>query len=431
MADELLKHEPLLILTRPGAGLFSLYFMVLSILERHPDREPVVYFGRDCLYFAAGGRRGARNAWEYYFRPTSRWSAADLLEILPEQIEELDASGLAEVARERGLQVEREPHYGGCATHIGEVREECRPVLGALARRHLRPREDLQRLSDRYAARWFAGRRVVGVHYRGTDKSHEVVRVAPELGHAAVLHTLDEYLDQVPADADRVYLATDSEEALRRARRRLGERLLYRRGVRSRDGLGVHVTPQRAAAGEDAVLDWLLLSRCAHLVHGLSCLSGAALVWSPALPHTDMTLRFPVQDPRALVLRIEDSAVYGPQPRLIPHEEGGQTVLIWDRADAYVAWDVRVPVDGKYRVEIQYSCPFGYEGHGYSVGIEGGDRVESQVRSTSWQAWLPRCDWSLVGRLRVPAGRHQLAVRARPGGATPVMALHALRLVPA
>jgi hypothetical protein len=65
-----------------------------------------------------------------------------------------------------------------------------------------------------------------------------------------------------------------------------GERVLYTKAQRSADGQPVHFGSLGSA--EEVLVDVILLSRTHHLVHGVSNVSAAALVFNRSLPHTDL-----------------------------------------------------------------------------------------------------------------------------------------------
>jgi hypothetical protein len=65
----------------------------------------------------------------------------------------------------------------------------------------------------------------------------------------------------------------------------------------------------------------------------------------------------------------------------------------------------------------------------YAVHIDGAEDLLGQVWNTGH--WASLSPWLPLGRLRIPAGRSTVAVRAIDKVADGVMALHGVRLVPA
>ena len=111
-------------------------------------------------------------------------------------------------------------------------------------------------------------------------------------------------------------------------------------------------------------------------------------------------------------------------------EDGGQRVIgDWTDQAAFVTWELVLPAGGTYAVEIRYACPEESSGSRYGVGIEGADELQGQVWNTG--SWASLSPWLPLGRLRIPAGRSTLVVRAIEKASDAVMNLSGVRLVPA
>lgn len=124
------------------------------------------------------------------------------------------------------------------------------------------------------------GRRLIGIHYRGTDKKSE----APRTAYEEMLAIIDRELTQSP-DA-QIFLATDEARFVHACRLRYGNRLLFLRDfVRSTDGNAVHHNRKHDGfqLGRDAVLNCATLSRCDIVIKTPSILSGWAKVLNPAV----------------------------------------------------------------------------------------------------------------------------------------------------
>jgi hypothetical protein len=130
-----------------------------------------------------------------------------------------------------------------------------------------------------------------------------------------------------------------------------------------------------------------------------------------------------------LDLLADEAAVRGGTIRRM-EADGGQTVIgDWTDQTDSVTWDVVLPTDGTYSVEIRYACPEESSGSHYGVGIQGADELQGQVWNTG--GWASPSPWLPLGRLRVPAGRSTLIVRAVEKASDAVMSLRGVRLVPA
>lgn len=123
--------------------------------------------------------------------------------------------------------------------------------------------------------------RLIGVHYRGTDKDTE----APRVDYAEMLAVIERELARSPNA--HIFVATDEVHFLEVCRTRYGGRVLFLKDyVRSRSGQPVHLQPMHDGfrLGRDAVLNCALLSRCDILIKTPSILSGWAKIINPALP---------------------------------------------------------------------------------------------------------------------------------------------------
>lgn len=158
---------------------------------------------------------------------------------------------------------------------------------------------------DTFCATRFAGRRVLGVHYRGTDKHRE----APPISHGCAIRNIAHYITRFP-ETEAIFVATDDGNFLSALAQASLDRPLITRAdsCRSTDGRAVHYRADvdRLAVYRDAVVNCLLLSRCKAVLKTASFLSDWSCLFNPQLdvvmlnqPHAH-TLWFPA---RALVSR--------------------------------------------------------------------------------------------------------------------------------
>lgn len=154
-----------------------------------------------------------------------------------------------------------------------------------LIEKYVAVRPEILRTIDDFQRRFFSGKRVLGVHYRGTDKALEAPRVAWERTEAVVRNCLaDRQLK-----FDRVFVASDEERFVEYMHSRFHdvEVCSHADRERSRDDSPVHGVRSkgnRYVKGEEALINCLLLSRCQFLVRTSSFLSAWAAVFNPELP---------------------------------------------------------------------------------------------------------------------------------------------------
>lgn len=144
-------------------------------------------------------------------------------------------------------------------------------------------KEDVVCEVDDFCHQQFGDRRVVGVHYRGTDK----VRESPIVAYESVRRNIDHYLGLYPA-TDRIFVATDDANFLDHLRNAsLGRTIVCRDdSFRSRDGSSIHESSftNKYEINRDAIVNCLILSRCEALLKTASILSGWSKLFNPRLP---------------------------------------------------------------------------------------------------------------------------------------------------
>lgn len=238
------------------SGLFSEVAAVIGFLD-HYERCRRRYAGvrvefGDGLYYEPSF--GA-NWWNYYFEP-------------------IDFGGRDAPPRVVG------PHYHDlCANRV--EREMPRARAAELVARYVRLAPPVREQCDHFVrARWNR-RRMIGLHYRGTDKSEDAPRV-PYEGVAAVLRERTTAL----GEGCGIFLATDEQAFLQFMLDQFPGRVVYRDMFRSIDGRAIDVVnaDSNHQKGLDAVIDSVLLSRTDLLIRTASNLSLCSTFFNPAVP---------------------------------------------------------------------------------------------------------------------------------------------------
>lgn len=153
-----------------------------------------------------------------------------------------------------------------------------------LIREQLRVRPDIQAHVDRFAAQHFDRRRVIGLHFRGTDKVTEAHRVSWEDCAA----TVDNYRRAHP-DTQALFVSSDEAAFIDWIRGRIAgiEVIAHDDQERSRDGKPIHTQAARGDNGQkarEALINTLLLSRCDVLIRSSSFMSAWSSLFRPDLP---------------------------------------------------------------------------------------------------------------------------------------------------
>lgn len=241
-----------------ASGLFSEVAAVVGCLA-HYEARPGLYSGL-CVDFRDHGLyydpAVGTNWWEYYFEP---------VEIAP--------------ARHATRRIVPTWQHDAFAEFV-EL-EMPRAVAAGILARHIRIKESMRNQVDRYWLEQADGAHVIGIHYRGTDKWEG----APPVPYDVVAATVREALQAAGATRWKVFVATDEHALLDHMLAAFPGRVLYRQMRRSADGRPIHKMPGDGfRKGEDAVIDCLLLSRCAQLIRTDSDLGLFSTFFNPALP---------------------------------------------------------------------------------------------------------------------------------------------------
>lgn len=134
---------------------------------------------------------------------------------------------------------------------------------------------------DAFFGKCFAGKQVLGVHYRGTDKVTEASGVTLEDLYGHIKKILEENT------VDLIFVSTDEKKALEYLiHLNLPVPVVYREDtMRSEDGAPVHLRKNSLTAviNREAIVNCLLLSRCDYLLKTASLLSDCSVVFNPSL----------------------------------------------------------------------------------------------------------------------------------------------------
>ncbi len=150
-----------------------------------------------------------------------------------------------------------------------------------LIRKYLRVQDDIQQEVDSFCEEHFQGRKILGVHYRGTDKHEE----AGVVTHANVEENIRYYLQQHP-DIEAIFISTDAADFLREIEESsIGKQIFYRDdSFRSTDEVAIHFSGQnKYDINRDALVNCLLLSRCDALIKSASILSAWSVLFNPEI----------------------------------------------------------------------------------------------------------------------------------------------------
>jgi len=173
---------------------------------------------------------------------------------------------------------------------ISEFQDMGRPFGAALSledgarilHKFIRVKPHIVKMVDEFWRTCGADGPVLGVHFRGTDKSE-----GPRVSWDHCLATLERHLQDRP-DIRAVFVASDEQAFIQFMANSVKDRPVYWRDDhhRSSDGRPIHTTIGEVGGyekGEDALVNAMLLSRCSTLIRTTSFLSAWALIFDPTI----------------------------------------------------------------------------------------------------------------------------------------------------
>lgn len=302
------------IISERDVGLFSLIQQVIANIPwaLAEKRVPVVHFGKGTCYWTPNGYRGKSTVWEYYFEPLNpRYPASRIPEFI---------RALLSVDRpspnELGYHVDQ---HAFVSSHFGDhpylrgttllipyqwddpgdaLRWEAKAILDAF----IRPRVYiLQKVND-FFLKNMAGHYLIGVHARGTDATSKQELRAFRQGSLVLSRYLTEIkrILEIQPEA-KIFVASDEQSSVDYLAGTFPHRVIAYDSVRHQGGeatgegptgwiMPAYIAGDRDVAaknGEDAIIEYLLLSRCDHLIHNGSSLARTVLLNAPRLSHTN------------------------------------------------------------------------------------------------------------------------------------------------
>ncbi len=155
-----------------------------------------------------------------------------------------------------------------------------RAVAAQIVKKYIHIKPHIQKKIDAFVAQFFLDNYIIGIHYRGTDKSKE----APRITYATVFKEIEKHIPQKKPYS--LFIATDEIDFLEQARKKHPNRVVAIEARRSdRNGLGGHfLNKNNYTQGEEALIDACLLAKCDLLIRTSSNLSLWSTYFNPDLP---------------------------------------------------------------------------------------------------------------------------------------------------
>ncbi len=156
------NHEKKFVIGCRPCGLFSNFFGVINHLKWCDENKltPVVYWDKKSIYYVPDGYNGSTNAWEYYFEPVSHAQYTGT-ELICSKYLSPDSRGVP-------------------GSHKSVIKAlACRFWGKKIIDKYIRCNMQVARKVDEFYQKYIMGKKTIGLHLRGTDKSKEVKPVDP------------------------------------------------------------------------------------------------------------------------------------------------------------------------------------------------------------------------------------------------------------
>lgn len=162
--------------------------------------------------------------------------------------------------------------------------------------------KDILAEADLFCKNNFTDKKVLGVHYRGTDKAGEAPLVAKENLLREIKTVLAER-----KELQIVFLSSDDEQIIQYIKQSgLPVPVISREdAMRSNDGEQFHRKEEvsKSMVNRDAIINMLLLSRCDYLLKTASILSECSVIFNPSMevkllnkPHSEALTWWPFRE---------------------------------------------------------------------------------------------------------------------------------------
>ena len=257
--ENLMRSNRKCVIGARGAGFFSEFFMVINwlVYAKKYNLSPVVYWDQKSLYYQPHGYKGKSNAWEYYFKPVSN------------QVYEENDPVKRDYAFEWGIN-----------SFDARFVTKHRSFIKSIIDEYIQLQPWIQEKKDKFYNNYMQGRKTIGMHIRRTDKHYETALVP----HESWIKAAKDIAQQFPGC--QFLVATDEQKMLNFLKKYLPGRVIYYNAMRSENSEPIHYNNSNPArAGEDVLVEVLLLSECDFFIHGQSNVAIAVLFFNPNMPH--------------------------------------------------------------------------------------------------------------------------------------------------
>jgi hypothetical protein len=307
------------IICEKDVGLFSLIQQVISHipLALSTKKYPVVLFGKNCSYWTKQGYKEKTNVWEYYFEPI----------IKDKRINSLSKPLLDHINNHPPLHKEigyffnddtfisnnfgNHNDFKGKSLTIPfkwkDPDKDTRVIANEIIKKYIIPRKYILAKSDLFFKNFMENQQIIGVHIRSTD----ICDLQTEYNlYRRYSYIPKKFIKEVSrlvelAPKSKIFVATDNQNSLDMMLDSFPNQVIYYSSIFQKaepyTGHGAmgwkmpgYLTKNQEIAaknGEEAIIDYLLLSKCNFLIHNGSSLARTVLLNKPNLNHINVHSR--------------------------------------------------------------------------------------------------------------------------------------------
>ena len=228
------------------AAFFSIFRGTVGTfaLAEQVNLEPVVIWN-DTLY----NTNPKENAWNYYFEPVGQIN----------------------------------PEDKACSMHHHIMPREysTRVAMNQMINKYVKVKPSILARVDEIIGQ--LGENPLGVHIRMTDKYNCVRNGEPQSHYPLTVDHYKKHIDlNLEKNDSKIFLATDDLEALNQIEQAYGDKVIRADCTRSTDKISIHhhMGGDKRQQGEEVLIDCLALSRCRHILKGVSNVALCAMFWN-------------------------------------------------------------------------------------------------------------------------------------------------------
>jgi hypothetical protein len=302
------------ILCERDVGLFSLIQQVIANIPWaiKENRIPVVYFQEKTCYWTPDGYHDKGTVWEYYFEPVSMAHPASSIPANIRKTISINQPSPYETGYFADKHTVVSNHFGDHPSLKGKTlsipylmddpNDALRQKTKTIIKSFIRPRAYILQKANDFFEKHMRRHYLIGVHARGTDATSKQEIRAHRQGSLVLLRYITEIQRLVDLQPRaKIFVATDDQSSLDVFKEVFGRRVIAYGSLRHQSGEAAGKGPtgwimpayiasdynQAARNGEEAIIEYLLLSRCHYLVHNGSSLARTVLLSIPHLSHTN------------------------------------------------------------------------------------------------------------------------------------------------